>query len=138
MPFGTGLMRAFHYWLASTWTVLASRYWAQSNFHNGHGTTPALPDTSSVLAISTGTCADTIQDDNELEVLAEYWLPIPVGTMLIREFNYWLASTWTVLISWYWARSDFHNRHGTTLALTDTGSVLAISTGACTGITRRR
>ena len=60
--------------------------------------------------------------------ICQYWLSIPVGTGLIRAFHYWLNSTRTVLTSRYWARSDFHDGHGTTPVLSDTGSVLAIST----------
>ena len=54
-------------------------------------------------------------------------MPIPVS---IRTCHYWLTSTWTVLTSQYRAWPNFHNRHDTMRVMSDTGSVMSISTAS--------
>ena len=54
---------------------------------------------------------------NGLSVLAKYCLSVTVSTGLLRACHYWVACTGAVLTSQYWARSDFHNRRGTTPVL---------------------
>ena len=69
VPVRTRLIQARHYWLTSTWTLLAKQYWAPSEFHNRCGTTPVLPDTGSALTMSTAPVLAEYGDDN-----AQYWL----------------------------------------------------------------
>ena len=97
VPASTGRIRVFHYWITSAWTVLTSQYWARSDFHNGHGTKPVLPDTGSVLTISTAPVVAEYEDYTALPVLVENCIPVPASTGLTRTCHYYLASIWTVL-----------------------------------------
>ena len=97
IPISTGLIWTCHYWIFNTWTAMANQYCARPSFHNGHCTTPVLPDTGAVLTISAALVLSEYGDDNALPILAKYCIEIPVSTGFIQACHYWLTITWTVL-----------------------------------------